>query len=300
MGQDIQEEFYARMYVCAQPINHEGILAELETYNFSDREYNERYQKCVEIAPDYSLDIEQCRQISSSENINKRIEQLRIYKEGSLDESTRNKLVQAIPDKSNGCYWIPDGISWSDACVNSICKFGYFQPPEFKLLVYIPSEDKVYLSNIIERKNFYSTFDANIDETENMIIEDATSFGKSDFVRALPKFFTALLITLIIELLITWSFVAFSNMPRKAFLWVVYANIITLPLLWFAVVLSRSSYNNVFFLAEFLVFLFEGGFIYFVSKKQITFRKSFWLSFIMNLLSMIIGTFFIMMLFFYR
>ena len=49
-------------------------------------------------------------------------------------------------DSAGNCYWRPAEVAWGGDCKNSNCNFDYFLPSEFRLAVYLPSQDKVYLS----------------------------------------------------------------------------------------------------------------------------------------------------------
>ena len=79
--------------------------------------------------------------------------------------SARNLIPQlniSKYDSVNNCYWKPAELAWGGDCQDSNCHFNYDIPSEFRLAVYLPSHDKVYLSAKATRENFRSTFEADL------------------------------------------------------------------------------------------------------------------------------------------
>lgn len=117
-------------------------------------------------------------------------------------------------DPVKKCYWKPAEFAWGGDCQNSKCHFSYFPPSEFKLAVYIPSLNKIFISNEISRRNFHSTYVANLNPDGSAKIYETTSILNQDIFKL---FILALVITLIIELLTSLIYVSKTKLPKKNF-----------------------------------------------------------------------------------
>jgi hypothetical protein len=197
------------------------------------------------------------------------------------------QLDISIYDGTAGCYWKPDWGAWGGKCTASACHFGYIPPTEFKLAVYLPSTDKVYISNLVKRENFYSTFEANLINNGGMDIEETTGFWKSDIIRNFKYFLLALFLTIVLESLIAWERVRKQKNPRRIMYSVVVANLISLPIVWFVFPLLVFAPFAVI-MGEFFAFAFEGIFIHYANKDY-SLSDTMILSLIMNAVSLFIG-----------
>lgn len=212
-------------------------------------------------------------------------------------EHSQRPLENLIPslriseyDASRSCYWEPAEFAWGGECVHSECKFNYFLPDEFKLAVYLPSQDQVFVSDLVTKKNFEAFYQANLLPDRSITIKDITPFSQSSAWSKIKTFFFALILTLFFELLATLVFVLISKDSKKILFWVFLANLISLPLVWFVFPLLKN-FGWVILLAEIFAFLFEAGFIHLFNKKTFSFRKSLLLSLVINLASFLIGGF---------
>ena len=190
-------------------------------------------------------------------------------------------------DSSKSCYWKPAYLAWGGDCKDSKCHFGYFPPQEFKLAVYVPSLNKVFISNEVSRTNFNSNYKLELNSDGSANIYETTPLLKKDKI---SSFIKALIITLILELIVALIFLSIAKIRKKLLISVLIANIISLPLVWFIFPLI-GNIILVILLAEIFAFVFEAYFIYSLNKKDITLKKSFILSLLMNLASLIIGGF---------
>jgi hypothetical protein len=190
-------------------------------------------------------------------------------------------------DSVNNCYWLPAFLAWGGDCRDSKCHFSYMPPKEFKLAVYIPSLDKVFISNEISRTNFNSNYEVILDSNGSAKISETTPFVRKDNV---ISFIKALIITLIIELLVALIYVSRTKLPKKILISVLIGSFITLPIVWFIFPLIKII-PLVILLSEIFAIVFEAYFIYYLNKQTITLKKSFVLSIIINLASLIIGGF---------
>ena len=80
------------------------------------------------------------------------------------DISFKAKKLRCVNSECLIPSYIDDGASLgseSISCHNSNCYFLSI-PRKFRLAVYLPSKDKIYLSDITPQKSFRSTFEANL------------------------------------------------------------------------------------------------------------------------------------------
>jgi len=217
------------------------------------------------------------------------------------NEENRPSGMDIIPqfnisdyDSADNCYWGPAGFVSGGNCHDSICHFGYFVPYQFRLAVYLPSEDKAYLSAKISKKSFTSTFEAELLPDGAISIYETTPFIQWDSTKAIGRFLIALIFTLILELIVAMVFVSIAKIPKKVLIAVLTANIISLPIVWFVFTLIMPD-SLAILLGEVFAFVFEGYFIHLLNKKIIPLKKSFLLSAIMNIVSLIIGGFIFML-----
>lgn len=103
-------------------------------------------------------------------------------------------------------------------------------------------------------------------------------------------FIAAFLITVMLELIVSSIFIAITKKSYNILLYVLFANVISLPIAWFLPVsFLRKIYATIIILEVFII-LFESAVIYLLGRKNITYLKSLILSFINNIVSWIAGT----------
>jgi hypothetical protein len=197
------------------------------------------------------------------------------------------QLNLSIYDQSKDCYWRPSWLAWGDKCTDSNCRFTYHPPYTFRLAVYIPSQDKVYISETVFKKNFYSTFEARLTGDDSIDMKETTAFMNSDIARNFKYFFLALFLTIVLESVIAWERVRKQKNPKRIISCVIIANMISLPIVWFVFPLLVFAPIAVI-LGEIFAFAFEGIFIHYTNKDY-PLAKSMLLSLIMNAVSLFIG-----------
>ncbi|MFH1409737.1 MAG: hypothetical protein ABIH34_07535 [Nanoarchaeota archaeon] len=197
-------------------------------------------------------------------------------------------------DPEKDCIWMPSPLAWGGTCENAECHFNYFLPIEFKLAVYLPSQDKVFISPEVTRENFRSTYDVELLPDGSIDLKETTPFMESDASKNIRDFITALVITLILELLAARIFFS-AKRSKKALLSVIAANAISLPLVWFVFPLLKNMLL-VIILAEIFAFVFEAYVIHFLNKELISLKRSFLLSLIMNAASFFLGGFILLVI----
>ncbi len=201
-------------------------------------------------------------------------------------------LNVSVIDAEGNCTWIPSSVAWGGDCRGGSCSFSYSPPEHFRLLVYLPSRDKVFISKPERRVNFHSTYSADLLADGSIHLAESTP---AFLTNSVFWFIKALTLTLGIELVTAWTF--FKSPSRagvlqggKFFTSVILANLISLPVVWF--VFPRAV--RLLFavpLAEAFAVVFEACFIYLANRRELTPRRSLMLSAIMNLVSFFVGGF---------
>ncbi|MFH0861716.1 MAG: hypothetical protein V1875_01685 [Candidatus Altiarchaeota archaeon] len=197
-------------------------------------------------------------------------------------------------DPGRGCIWRPDALAWGGRCRDGLCQFDYHPPEEFKLAVYVPSMNRTFVSRATQRKNFRSAYRMELSDSS---IREMTPLWDYDIVK---NYFKALALTLVFELLTAYSFLAIVRMPMRRILRsVVYANLISLTLVWLWLVAFPQGEESLWGIpfAEAFAVCFEALFIYRYNGGTISAVKSFALSILMNAASLFIGGFFYLMLY---
>jgi len=191
-------------------------------------------------------------------------------------------------DLSKNCYWAPVLYAWGGECSNSKCEFGYMPPNDFKLAVYVSSIDRVFITNEISRTNFNSHYKAELFSDGSAKITDTTPVLQKDQIM---PFIISFIITIILELLVSLIFIARTKISKKILIYVLLANIITVPIVWFAFPLLRLSVMATMIPSEIFAVVFEILFVYFAGRRIISFKQSIFLNLWNNLISWFIGTF---------
>lgn len=219
-----------------------------------------------------------------------------VQSESKYEEDLIPQLKINEYNSSKNCYWFPARLAWGGQCTNSSCNFGYMPPSEFKLAVFIPSINKVFITNEISRTNFNSHYKTELFSDGSAKISETTPVLSSDKVSSFAKAFS---ITIILELLVSLIFLSVRKLPKKILIYVLLANIISLPVVWFLFPLMRLPSLVVIVISEIFAVLFETYFIYLLNKQIISLKQSFTLNILNNLVSLFVGGFVYMLLGFF-
>jgi hypothetical protein len=227
------------------------------------------------------------------------------------------ELDIVVNDSARNCTYRPYVV---DQCQNSECAFldlgRNIAEGEYShdciLAVYLPSEDRVFLSDKFYAKAYsYNVFDAILLPNGTITLQESAP----EVEDAKKLFIRSLILTLLFELIIAYIFCFLAKIPKKILLSVVLANIIsvsivsiTLPIVfthldyiytYISYILVKVDYflwaiGLIRIIALILfpgvaIFVFEACFIYLLNKEIITLKRSFWLSLLMNLTSYILG-----------
>lgn len=156
--------------------------------------------------------------------------------------------------------------------------------PYSKLILHF--DDKVRASDVFKAKGFNSKFIITV-TNDGLKVKEVTPILQQNTLWA--NFLKSLSINLILELLVAFIFLR-GVFARKSILkGVVYANLISLPIFWFVFVNFIHHTLIAIILGELFVFVFEGLFIYFYSKRELSLSRSLSLSLLANIISFFVG-----------
>lgn len=144
--------------VCPGSTRTGDLLVTYEDQPVKDKEFYAVHLRCAKDAPSY-------------EDINSEIS--RISK--SYLKYTPLLFLNGGYDADRNCHWI---VSFRDCrdCWDSKCQIN-LSTSEFKIGVYLPDENKLFLSNdVIRRKSYYNTYKVNLQENGDIIVKDVTTF----------------------------------------------------------------------------------------------------------------------------
>ncbi|MCX6713834.1 MAG: hypothetical protein NTV48_01895 [Candidatus Vogelbacteria bacterium] len=238
-----------------------------------------------------------------------RCDEQKILAKGSIAP----KLLIAEYDAKNKCTWEPQNIS--NRCSVGQCWFNWAMG-EFKVAVYLPSVDKVFISNSLTRryagyyghdtvrfyqaelfgdgqaKIFESSDQGQVDNpvvTTNSDTSTTTAVEDIETVSFTTNVVVLLLITLFLELIVVLIFLAIKKVSKKILLGVLLGNIISVPLLWLVV----SSAYWTLLPAEIIAVIFEAWLIKLFAKEKLSWKMCLLISLIMNIISFLFGPFLI-------
>jgi len=201
--------------------------------------------------------------------------------------------LQSLNISDNECYWAVAPLAWGGQCENGKCNFHYFPPNRFRLGIFIPMLNNTFITNAIDRNNFNSLYEVKINSNGDARIRETTFIFNADIVRS---FIQAFLITVVLELIVALIFTKIHRWPNKFLWYVLLANAISLPIVWFIipllkinVVSSLLSFIIVAALYEAFAFIFEAYFLYWTNKEFLDLKNAFKLSVAMNVVSLILG-----------
>lgn len=168
------------------------------------------------------------------------------------------------------------------SCSEESCRYNYGSPGWYQLEIVFADQTRV--SNIFEKLGFEATFDVTVN-ADDLLVEQV-SFPLPYLVSLQAAgFIVALLVTLGVEIPLAGFILKRWNLLRKWKL-ILFANLITLPIVWFAFPFISSETLIVIGLAELFAWLFEAGFYFLTMRKEgLTAARAILLSLFANLAS---------------
>ena len=186
-------------------------------------------------------------------------------------------------DPKKNCYW--KTISFEE-CSKGKCILRAFWN-NFKLAVYLPSQNKVYISDEIEKSARWNpTFKANLLSDGGIEIKEIVPIISGEY---LIVGFIFLVFNLIVEISWAHMYISIIKIPKKMLASVLIANLISFPIMWIILYFIEPINLFILLVIELFVVILEGYIIYLLNKSLISLKKSFMLSFSINSISFIFG-----------
>lgn len=202
------------------------------------------------------------------------------------------QLNRSEYDPAMNCYWVYSNTTDGGMCGDGMCSFNYFPPYHFKMVFYLPSLNKSFTTDEINRSNFSTGYAAQLHPNGT-----ATFIAVNNYTPIIPiyqnvvaLFAAALVLTLAIELVVSFIYLSAIKVRKKGRPLVTagLANLISLPIIWFLFVPILRAGLGVLF-GEIFAVVFEGLFIYYFNRKTITLKNALLMSLLMNIASAAIG-----------
>lgn len=147
-------------------------------------------------------------------------------------------------------------------------------------------DDRTRESNIFENESFISSYKVLVYD-DRLVVEDTTTFMKDS--SPISAFLKALLLTLALEIMVAFVYLKLARKPLKILIYVILANLITLPIVWFVFPILLNAWAILF--GEIFAFVTEALFLLLTCRKWFKPSGAFLLSFMMNFMSLLIGGF---------
>ncbi len=171
----------------------------------------------------------------------------------------------------------------SDSCFS--LAYGY--APYHKLLIQFA--DRTRESNVFQMSGFSGEFTVTVREQDLLVKQTYTPASILDPTRVLLYFPLALFITLVVESAVALIYLSMRKLPLRILLWVLVANVVSLPVVWFVIPLFGLEPLPTTILSEIFAVVFEALLIFLLSRKRISFGATVILSLLMNAASFILG-----------
>jgi hypothetical protein len=164
----------------------------------------------------------------------------------------------------------------------------YAYKPYHKLIIQFA--DRTRESNVFQKRAFSATYTVTV--TENWLQVEETPSGLEALAGGPYQgydFPVALLATIIIETSVVLMWVAGMHLPISVLLLAPLASLISLPVVWYVFPRLLLPSTLTILLSEIFAVVFEAGFLYFLSRKAMTFRHALVMSAVMNAFSFVAG-----------
>lgn len=158
--------------------------------------------------------------------------------------------------------------------------------------IIIQFEDRTRESNVFENESFNSQYEITVLD-DRLEVRDVTPFMKDSSVWS--AFLKALMVTLALEIMVAFVYLKLAKKPLKILLFVILVNLITLPVFWFLFPMFLNVGWSII-LGELFAFAFEAMFLLWTCKTWFKPGGAFLLSFMMNVMSLLIGGFAILLM----
>lgn len=148
-----------------------------------------------------------------------------------------NPSLNFVTEDQN-CLWYPSNVVRNMGCDLHVCQFSYFMPDQFRLSFYLPSQDRVWVSDVIERDHFISEYNMNLRSDGIVDVTNVSRFMQSNSWRDFMSLVKMFLLFGIIKVAISTVVLSlFKNKRRYAF-WTLPS---TLLLILFLIIMTNKG-----------------------------------------------------------
>lgn len=174
----------------------------------------------------------------------------------------------------------PQGIKChQNVCVARAYGFGSY------IRLVLELRDRTLTSEVLDAKAFNSTYDVIITDGA-LSIKETTSFLNWNSTWA--SFIKSALVTILIELIVAFFLFRSWNFPLNNLKYVLFANLISLPVFWFGMLNLIDNFVIAYIIGEVVVILLEIILLIYFTKNTLTLKRAFSLSLFANLASLLI------------
>ena len=192
----------------------------------------------------------------------------------------------------SGCTWQIPSYPVFTSYAEGNASFSYMLPERFRVAIYDPAADRLWLSNAAERQGMRTSFRLDLldDGTAVLYPQKQNILQKS---WDLGRMLVALLISLVLEVMLVVSYVLWQRRRWQPFVLAAFVgNLISLPVVWllagFAYLLIGPAAGVVLLaIGEVLAVFFEAFVYYLICKER--FGRVLLLSLAANVLSFTVG-----------
>ena len=169
---------------------------------------------------------------------------------------------------------------------NECSSMAYGYRPYHKLI--IKFNDRERESSVFEQKGFNGEYVVTVREQSLSVRQTFDPVGSLNPL-LLFAFLPALILTLVIELIVAAIYLTIRRISKRILIWVLVANILSLPLVWFLFPLLQLDAVTTILLAEIFAVVFEAALLAVTNRRILPFRQAAVLSVLMNAASALIG-----------
>ncbi len=153
----------------------------------------------------------------------------------------------------------------------------------------IQFSDRTRESNVFEGRGFGGKFIVTVKPEELSIRQTFNPFILFDPLGTVFAFGVALIATLCIELFIGALYVGLRRLPGRIIPWIILANLLTVPVVWFLFPLLPLEWLALTILSETFAVISEALLLYWTNKTRLLLKEAAILSLLMNLGSFLAG-----------
>ena len=195
------------------------------------------------------------------------------------------------------CSWFPRLSATGGFCSDSTCHFDWVYG-KFKLAVYVPNINKVFVSDVINRqylghygRDTQISYDINLLKDSGVEVTDVSPpelFVDDVTGGPLLWLLAGIMVTILLESIVALVFVLLKKAPKKIFFAVLVGNILSVPFVWISGI-AAYSVPGILLMTEIIATAFEAWILWLFTKDKLSWKTCLLISLIMNIVSFVVG-----------